>query len=205
MQISSKSNLVENSAQALAVINRDLKEFDVICGKTPLDDLLEKEDREALGIVSDQEEMEIKCEAVSAALAYLFGPLNGKTPSPLDVLQRLYVLAYTLRPALIEGWSLADIAKCFDSSRQVFSKRLIKQNEKLGTRSRNQKSDTSVSVYREGTKEWHRERKAKERAERRKNYMKAWKAAHAAEQRAYQQQYRAQNRERLNEAKRKKA
>lgn len=205
MQISkSKSSAVENEAFPLAVVSVERHEFDLVDTQTPLHALLEAEDNESLSIGS-KEEASIQIEAVSGLLSFLFRlTSNGKMPSPIEVLERLYLLVYTIRPALIHAWSLDRIAACFESSRQCFSKKLLKQNELMGgVKSRNQKSSLAVSRYRENTREWHAERKRQRTAEQRKEYLRRWRVANAAEVRAYQASYRAKYRERLNAAKRK--
>jgi len=167
--------------------------------RTPFDALAEKED-------GKDEEHEIRTEAISALLSFLFAPATNRNgpPTPLQVLERLYLLVYSVRPALVEGWSLDKISRLFSSSRQTFSKRLLKQNEKLGIRSRNQKTDHAVSIYREGTTKWHAERKERERREKRKKYMKEWRAKNSAEVKEYQKEYREENKERLNKSRRKR-
>jgi hypothetical protein len=205
MQIKQKSQTSEADAVTLACIAKDYHEFEPILKTTPLDLLLEKEERTALENVGVRESRAIRSEALSAFLAYCFSPVNNTKATVFDALQKLWLICYCIRPDLIDGMSLEKIGKMFGGeSRQTLSKRVLKINKEINMRSRNQKSDTSVSIYRAGTKAWHQERKTKEKAERRKAYVKAWKAANAAEVKAYQQAYREKNRERLNAAKRAK-
>lgn len=207
MQISGGGQTSEADPKLLACVARDLGEFEPVIGVTPLDEIVEQEEATAHSSAEEFTKVEtarIKADAVSALLGYLFSPFNNKIPSPVEVSSKLFLLAYTIRPELIEGWSLERIAKCFDSNRQCFSKRLIKQDSELNLRARNRKGAIAVSLYREGCKEWWAEKRAKERQEKRKDYLAKWRAANAAEVKAYQEQYRAKYRDRLNAVRRQK-
>jgi hypothetical protein len=182
----------------MAVINKELGIVEPVRSKTPLDSLIESEE------AGERDEYKAKTEALCAFLAMLFRQTNGKHPNALEVLRRLYAVVYTLRPELIDGWPMDKIAKIFDVTKQAFSKTLISQNNLFDLFSRNQKSAATVSIYKEGTKERHAEKKAEEATKRRKEYQDSYRKAKAAELRAYQAQYRAKHRERLNAAKRRK-
>lgn len=196
----------EASHYTLALIAEDYYELAHVCGQSPLEEVIEGEETEELDAaeIHQAEAARLKQDAISALLAYLFRPTNGNIPSPIEVAQKVFILCYSVRPELIAGWSLERIARCFDSSRQTFSKRLIKMDAELNLHARNHKSVQAVSLYREGTKAWWKERKQAEAKARRKEYLKNYRAANAAEIKAYQAQYRAKNRERLNAAKRDK-
>jgi len=181
----------------LAWCGNNAHEIEAVVGRTPFTDLLEAEERAHLD-AHEIEEQTIKIEAISALLSYFFAPINGKMPNPLEVLQKVYVLCYTIAPANIEGWSLNKIAKCFDSSRQCFSKKLLKQNELLNLRSRNQKSDTAVETYRKICTENHRVRIATAKEQARKDYLAQYRLTHREKLLAYQKEYRARFKERLN-------
>ena len=49
---------------------------------------------------------------------------------------------------LVGNQGLKELAKIFDTSKQTFSKRLLKLNKELHIRSRNQKSSEAVETYR---------------------------------------------------------
>ena len=88
----------------------------------------------------------------------------GEAKSPLDALQKLYLICYCIAPHLIEKCNLETLARAFDSTKQCFSKRLLKLNKELGLRGRNQKSDNIRKTYAARTKAWHKAKEAEKKA-----------------------------------------
>jgi hypothetical protein len=132
-------------------------ELEVTDARTPLEELMEKEE------APSGDEVAIngaKIEAIRRLLIYCFGQGNDM----LEALKQLALICYIVCPHLVEQCSLEKLAKAFDTSRQCFSKRLLKINKDLKIRGRNQKSDTAVEVYREKTKAWHKAKKAEDKA-----------------------------------------
>jgi len=205
MQISGGSQTTDPDARALAIVARDLNEYEFVCGFTPLDEIIEAENKPCKDSAefTASETARIKCDAVSALFGYLFSPINGNIPSVIEVTSKIWLLCYTIRPELIEGWSLERISKCYDYTKAAFSKRLIKMDADLNLHAKNRKSVAAVSRYRESTREWWAEKRAAEAKAKRQAYLAKWRKANAAEVKAYAGIYRAKNRERLNAAKRK--
>lgn len=133
--------------------------LDATTGKTPLDDLLEKEETPSGDEVAINK---AKIESMRRLLLYCF----GNTKDPLEALKTLYLLCYIIAPDALGNASLEDIARNFDATRQCFSKRLLKLNKELSIMSRNQKSTKAVEVSRQRAKAWHEAQKAEKAAAR---------------------------------------
>lgn len=192
---SSKRAKSEPDAMRLSALAENSKGVEVIIGRNPFTDLVEKE-REAVSMEEAQERA-IKAEAISGLLSFLFAPKGGLVPNALDVTRRIYAICYCVRPSLIEGWSMQRIAAGFDVTKQAFSRELIKIAEKLNIRSRNQKPLESISVYAENTEAYHKERIAKAKAEKRRQYLREWNAKNREKKKAAAKEYYEENKTRI--------
>ena len=151
-------------AHTFSIVPGDLSAMADLCGATPFDDLLSKETKQELAGHLTDEERSIRIEAITALMSFIFRPVNNRVPGPMEVAMRNFTLVYSLRPELIDGMSLAEIGELFgDKSRQMISKRVIKNDATFGLHARNRKSSSAVEVYAKGTKEWHAARIAEER------------------------------------------
>jgi hypothetical protein len=103
-----------------------------LTGKTPFDDLLSKEEQESL----QGECREAQMEAISGLLSYIL-----KDTDPLQIAIRVFLLAYTVRPALVNGMTLSQIGeKLGGISKQRLNVKLKAQDAWLGYQGRNRKS-----------------------------------------------------------------
>lgn len=205
MSFSAKTSRQEPDAYKLATLAEASADIEIICGRTPFDFLVQKELESDAIQAKESDIMAAKVESVAGILSYLFKPKNGKEPTPcFDILQRIYALAYCIRPSLIEGWSLERIGQiCGGKSRAAMSKEVLKLNN-YGLKARTAKSVEAVSVYAENTKEWHAERKAKAKREARLEYLRNYQKERRAEKKAQNAAYYEENKSRIS-AKRKES
>lgn len=139
--------------QAILDKSGDVIDIADITGKTPFDELMEKEEREALD--SREENREAQVEAISALLAYIL-----KDKDPLQICIRIFLLAYVINPQLVDGMSLAMIGRHLGGiSKQRLSTKLKQQDKAIGYRGRNRKTETQKQTYSEVQKEVWKKRK----------------------------------------------
>lgn len=152
MSIYKTTARTENDYQK--VIYNDSGNIIDICdmtGLTPFQELLNKEEKAHLR----GENREAQVEAVSALLAYIV-----KDKDPLQIVIRLFLLAYTINPSLIDGMTLEQIGKHLGGiSKQRLSAKLKKQDAIIHYKGRNRKSDEQKKIYSEKQKEVWRKRK----------------------------------------------
>lgn len=130
----------------------DLVDIAHLTGKTPFEELLSKEERESL-IGDDYREAQV--EALSGLLGYIF-----KDGDPLQATIRAYLLAYTIRPELVGGMTLAEIGKRLGGlSKQRLNTKLKAQDKWLGYAGRNRKSAEQRHAQSIAAKKMWRKRK----------------------------------------------
>lgn len=191
-----KAGRPEPSAYKLATICESHKELEIVCFKTPLDDVLELEKEQIE--MRQSEEAKIAQQAISGALSYLFSPKNEKQPTPFDVLCRLFVMTNLLRPSLVEHWdTLEKLATAFDVTKQAISKQRLKMEKDFGLRSRTGKSAAAVSVYAETTQAYWDAKKAAEKRQKRLEYLKDYARRNREKKKAEAARYYEENRSRL--------
>lgn len=117
--------------------------------RTPLSDLLQREDGELSKDVFTQDPAVMQ-EAFSRLLNYFFA--DG--PHPGCVLRRVFAVAWALRPSLITHMRQTDIALMFGETKAAMSWRInqiftgyLKAAGMRGTRVPGQKSQASISNY----------------------------------------------------------
>lgn len=136
-----------------------VKDIVDVTGKTPFDDLLEKEDLDRLSGESF-EVREIQTETVSRLLSFLFKKKHEKLPDPTEVALRCFTLAYSVSPSLIDAMSMSEIAALFKRTGAMFSKRVAAQDTALNIRARTRKPVGSIEKYREATTRHHAKKAA---------------------------------------------
>lgn len=124
-------------------------EIDIVDNKTPLDELIEKEEQ------GKSEIREAQIDALSRFMLFLLSDAE-----PLKVALRVYLMAYTLRPSLINNITLSEIAQRFNTTKQNCSKKLINLNDSSGVRARTRKKDSSREIYRQKALESWEKRKS---------------------------------------------
>lgn len=184
------------SLYALSISNESIVDVYELSGNTPFNDLLTKEEREALADAI--EHREVRVEAISGLLSYLFKPVNDHIPAPLEVALRSFILAYTINPQLISNLSLSQIGEIFGGiSRQALSARLLKNDKTLNIRAKSRKSDTARERFKAAAlANWH-DKKAYERYERKREYSRAYKSERREKLKAQNNEYYLKNRERI--------
>lgn len=121
---------------------------------TPFDALLNKEDKAAL--FGEEQTREAQTEALAGLLAYLL-----KDKNPLQICIRIFLIAYVIRPELIDGMTLAAIGKHLGGiSKQRISAKLKQQDSILPYKGRNRKSEEQKEIYAEAQKKAWKRRKA---------------------------------------------
>lgn len=140
----------EQQARNDAVMRKHANALYDVDVHTPLDELLAREAEEG-GVLSSEEVQEVRAEAFIATMDFIYA--DG--PEPLMLVRRILVLAKAIKPELLGGMSMEDMAILSDDSgRATVSARLervytrfLKNNGARVTKSRSQKKKTSK--YRE--------------------------------------------------------
>lgn len=95
--------------------------------RTPVQDLMEREESCELDSVDAEREMQIRMEAFGALLEYLFQ--DGAHPG--HTCRHLYVLAKTVRPELLMGMGMRELGKLFGDSHGAMHWRCKQVREKV--------------------------------------------------------------------------
>lgn len=112
----------------------DLVDIAHLTGRTPFDDLLDKEER---ALIQGDDFRDAQLEALSGLLGYIL-----KDCDPLQVAIRVFLLAYTIKPELVAGMTLAELGRKLGGlSKQHLNIKLKAQDDWLGYKGRNRKSD----------------------------------------------------------------
>jgi len=124
---------------------------------TPLDALMAKEEAAmAEGGLNEEEIYRVRCEAYVWLLDFFFA--DG--PNPLEVVRRVLAMVKAIKPELLGGMSLEDLAVlCDDKGRATVSARVkriytrfLEGHGAKVTKARFQKSEAAVAKYRAAQK-----------------------------------------------------
>lgn len=125
-----------------------------LTAKTPFDDLLNKEEKDLLN--NKEQYRDAQVEAMGGLMSYLL-----KDKNPLQICIRIFLIAYVIRPELIDGMTLAAIGKHLGGiSKQRISAKLKQQDGFLPYKGRNRKSEEQKKIYSKAQKKVWKKRKA---------------------------------------------
>jgi 23S rRNA maturation mini-RNase III len=99
---------------------------------------------------------EAQVDALAGLMAYLL-----KDQVPLEICIRIFLIAYVIRPELINGMTLSQIGKHLGGiSKQRICAKLKKQDKIIPYHGRNRKSEEQRKIYSESQKKaWEKRRK----------------------------------------------
>lgn len=131
----------------------DIIDIADLTGRTPLDDLMDKE--EIAGNEWKLDHKEAQVDSISALLSYLL-----KDKDPVAICTRIFLLGYVIRPELINGMTLQEIAKVLGRSKNSINQKLKQQDELIQYKGANRKTDEQIAQYRKSAKTgWKKRRK----------------------------------------------
>lgn len=143
----------------------------------------------------DEEESKIAVAVLAKFMSILFA--MGQYKEPLKVAYKLYLVCLSVRPDLLDGMSLTELGNLFGKNKRTVSSQLIKNDEAMGLRCRNRKSETARQHYQTVQREKVRLLKAEERRQHKNEYNRQYRKlkgedlnARRREQRRLQKQNR---------------
>jgi len=148
-----------------------------------------------------QEEKDKDCciiyavDALSALISYLLKDLR-----PSAIAARVLLLAYTIRPEIINGMNLEEIGKIVGCSRQNLSQKLETQDNVFTRLGRNRRPEELKSLQRHN---WHKKLAANPTPKKEKNltsrqeYQKLYRERNKEKAKAYREAYQKAKKELL--------